>query len=124
MRTKYGLVKEAVKPDRIERPYEKVRASFKSKALAQNIKRGMQSNADKGLVTGGRRPYGYKTEGRRLVVDETLRPVVEYIFQSYAAGFSQKQICDYESNKKDLAMSVAVKIAAKLNCSVEDLIDE
>ena len=74
-------------------------AEYYSKSLAQNVKRGMQSNANKGLVVGGRHPFGYKTVDKHFVIDEELRPVVEYIFDAYAAGYSQKEICNYLNNK-------------------------
>lgn len=51
--------------------------------IALRTSRGRCMKATYGGYSGGRVPYGYKAESGRLVIDETERPIVEYIFKTY-----------------------------------------
>ena len=67
-------------------------AEYYSVELAQKIKRGMRDCAAKGQFTGGGIPFGYKTIGRQLVLDEERAPVMRRVFEQYAAGVPKKDI--------------------------------
>ena len=44
------------------------------------------------LELNGRFPFGYKKENQKLVVDESQRPIIEYIFAQQLAGASTHSI--------------------------------
>ena len=53
--------------------------------MAEDVRRGMNSNAERCLVNGPA-PYGYKTEDHHYVLDEPAAAVVREIFERVAAG--------------------------------------
>jgi len=59
---------------------------YYSAELSQKVKRGMYETRRKGHYQGGWIPYGYKLEGRKLVVDEDQAAVVRYMFEQYSMG--------------------------------------
>jgi len=59
---------------------------YYSAELSQKVKRGMYETRQKGHYQGGWIPYGYKLEGRKLVVDEDQAAVVRYMFEQYSMG--------------------------------------
>ena len=61
-------------------------AEYYSAELAQKVKRGMHETRLKGNFTGGHLPYGYKLDGRKIVIDETKIDIVIYIFKQYSIG--------------------------------------
>lgn len=63
-----------------------------SRQLAQNVKRGMRQNAEKGLSVGGFAPLGYDIINKRYEINETEAKIVKYIYEQYAAGVPQKMI--------------------------------
>ena len=67
-------------------------AEYYSLELAQKVKRGMRESAMKGNSCGGVAPLGYKSDGKRLVIDETKAPYVKKAFEDYAAGIPKRQI--------------------------------
>ena len=67
---------------------------YYSKELAQKVKRGMRETRLKGYFQGGKVLYGYKIEGRKIVVDEEKAEVVKYIFSEYAKGMYVRQIIE------------------------------
>ena len=69
-------------------------AEYYSLELAQKIKRGMRESALKGQFCGGGIPFGYKSAGGRLVIDEAKAPFVKKAFEQYAAGVPKKQIIE------------------------------
>lgn len=73
-------------------------AEYYSLALAENVKRGMNSNAEKALVNG-KPPEGYKIENKKFVIDETRAPIIREIFDLFVQGYSEKNICDILNNK-------------------------
>lgn len=73
-----------------------------SEELAQKVRRGMRETRLKGLYQGGGLPYGYKTEGRKVVVDEYAAEIVRYIYQQYAGGISAREITDALVERKIL----------------------
>ena len=65
---------------------------YYSAELSQKIKRGMKETRLKGNFHGGTVLYGYKVEGRKLVIDENDAEVVRYIYSEYAKGKYVRQI--------------------------------
>lgn len=68
-------------------------AEFYSAELAQKINRGLRESAYKHNSIGGQIPLGYKTEGKKLVIDEETAPIVREAFEMYAEGHSVAEIC-------------------------------
>ena len=57
-----------------------------SAELSQKIKRGMRETRLKGNYQDGPLLYGYKVDGRKIVIDETEAETVRYIFSEYSKG--------------------------------------
>ena len=70
---------------------------YYSAELAQKIKRGMKESRLKGQFTGGKLPYGYKVENKKIVVDEDSAEIVRKIFDMTAQGFTAPDIIAYLS---------------------------
>lgn len=72
-------------------------AEYYSAELALKIKRGMDINGEKCLVTGGGTALGYKVDkaAKKYVIDEDTAPVVRRIFEMYADGATVTEICQY-----------------------------
>lgn len=68
-------------------------AEFYSAELSQKINRGMRESAYKHNSIGGHTPLGYKTENKKLVIDEETAPRVREAFELYADGTSVADIC-------------------------------
>ena len=60
--------------------------AYYSAELAQKVKRGMKETRLKGYFQGGKVLYGYKLNGRCIVIDEEESEIVKYIFSQYNAG--------------------------------------
>ena len=69
-------------------------AEYYSANLSQNIKRGKRETMLKGLWSGGKVPYGYKVQDKRLVVNEDTAPAIRYLFKQYAEGYTKKEIIE------------------------------
>lgn len=65
---------------------------YYSAELAQKVSRGMKETRRKGLYQGGALLYGYKIDGRKIIVDESNAEVVRYMYSEYAKGKYVKQI--------------------------------
>jgi DNA invertase Pin-like site-specific DNA recombinase len=73
---------------------------FYSANLAQDTKRGMKENANRGFFNGGIVPFGYKkvkvsagnTQKTQLVPDEVEAPIVKRAFQMALEGKGGKEI--------------------------------
>ena len=74
---------------------------YYSDELSQKVKRGMRETRLKGLYQGGGLPYGYKVNGRKIVIDLEEAQVINLIFKLYNAGVFVKDIID-ELNQKNL----------------------
>ena len=68
-------------------------AEFYSAELSQKIHRGLRESAYKHNSTGGHIPLGYKTEGKKLVIDEDTAHIVREAFTMYAEGHTVAEIC-------------------------------
>ena len=61
--------------------------------LSSRVKFGHQQAIKSGVVLGNSRIFGYKKDGKRLVIDETQAPMVRDLFRLYASGeYSMKQL--------------------------------
>ena len=67
-------------------------AEYYSAELAQKVKRSMHETRLKGYFQGGTLPYGYKLDGRKIVIDEDKQEIVKYIFEQYANGVYVRNI--------------------------------
>ena len=63
-----------------------------SRQLAQNVRRGMRQNAEKGLSLGGLAPLGYRVVNKQYEINEDEARIVRFIHEQYADGAGQKQI--------------------------------
>jgi len=67
-------------------------AEYYSAELSQKVKRGMRETRQKGNFLGGHLIYGYKVEGKKIVIDEDKAAIVRYIFEEYAKDVFVKDI--------------------------------
>lgn len=65
---------------------------YYSAELAQKVSRGMRETRLKGYFQGGPLPYGYKLNGRKVVIDETTAEIVRFIYEQYSLGKTVKEI--------------------------------
>ena len=65
---------------------------YYSAELAQKVSRGMKETRRKGLYQGGAVLYGYKIDGRKIVIDEPAAEVVRYMYKQYANGVFVRDI--------------------------------
>ena len=65
---------------------------YYSAELAQKVRRGMKETRLKGNYQGGGIPYGYKIEGRKIVIDEVKAEIVRYMYAEYSKGVFVKDI--------------------------------
>jgi DNA invertase Pin-like site-specific DNA recombinase len=68
-------------------------AEFYSAELSQKINRGLRESAYKHNSIGGVIPLGYKTENKKLVIDENSAPIVREAFSMFAEGHTIADIC-------------------------------
>ena len=67
---------------------------YYSAELSQKVKRGMRETRKKGFYQGGRLPYGYKLDGRKIIPDETRAEVVRYIYDQFSKGVYVREIIE------------------------------
>ena len=67
-------------------------AEYYSAELSQKVKRGMRELRAKGYYMGGYLLYGYKKDGKKVVIDEEKAEVVRYIYNEYLHGTYIKTI--------------------------------
>lgn len=65
---------------------------YYSAELAQKVSRGMKETRRKGYFQGGAVLYGYKIDGRKIVIDDNAADVVRYIYSEYAKGVYVRDI--------------------------------
>lgn len=68
-------------------------AEFYSAELSQKINRGLRESAYKHNSIGGSIPLGYKSVGKKLVIDEETAPIVREAFSMFAEGHTVADIC-------------------------------
>jgi site-specific DNA recombinase len=76
-------------------------AEYYSAELSQKVRRGMNESRLKGNFTGGRLPYGYRVENKKIKIDENRAEVVRYIFEQYACGLYVRNII-YDLTEKEI----------------------
>ena len=76
-------------------------AEYYSAELSQKVRRGMNETRLKGNFTGGRLPYGYRVENKKVQIDENRAEVVRYIFEQYACGLYVRNII-YDLTEKGI----------------------
>ena len=69
-------------------------AEYYSAELSQKVKRGMRELRSKGNYMGGYLLYGYKKDGKKVVIDEEKANIVKYIFDEYLHGTYIKTIIE------------------------------
>ena len=67
-------------------------AEYYSAELSQKVKRGMRETRNKGNFTGGYLPYGFKKDGKKVIVDVDKAEVVRFIYEQYAKNVYVKDI--------------------------------
>ena len=72
---------------------------YYSAELSQKVKRGMRETRLKGNFQGGRLLYGYKLDGRKIVIDEETAPIVLYIYEEYSKGRTVASIINALNSK-------------------------
>lgn len=74
----------------------------------ERFMRGKMQKASLGIWTGGKLSYGYKIdESKHIVINELEAQYVRYIFQSYIAGKSQRQLAE-EFYKKGVSITLSL----------------
>ena len=74
-------------------------AEYYSRELSVKIRRGLNDNAKKGLVTNGSLPYGYKAVNGHYVIDEPKAALVREVFERVSCGELYKSIVDDINNR-------------------------
>ena len=74
-------------------------AEYYSAELSQKVKRGMRELRAKGYYMGGTLLYGYKKDGKKVVIDEDKASVVKYIYDEYLHGTYIKTIISTLASK-------------------------
>lgn len=70
-------------------------AQFEAENTGQRIRQVFAYKAAQGEVLSGRAPAGYRIEGKRLVPDELLAPVIRSIFEEYAMTGNLHHVIQY-----------------------------
>lgn len=89
---------------------------YYSAELSQKVKRGMRETRLKGYFQGGNVLYGYKLDGRKLVIGEIHSEVVKRIFEEFSKGICVREIIarftvqGIYRNGKPLAMNTVYNI--------------
>ncbi len=65
---------------------------YYSAELSQKVKRGMKETRLKGYYQGGGVPYGYKIDGRKVVIDEERAENVRFMYDEFSKGVIVKDI--------------------------------
>lgn len=65
---------------------------YYSAELSQKVKRGMKETRLKGFYQGGGVPYGYKIDGRKVVIDEERAENVRFMYDEFSKGVIVKDI--------------------------------
>ena len=69
-------------------------SEYYSAELSQKVRRGQRESRQKGNFLGGKVPYGYRVENKKVLIDEERAEVIRLIFQLYANGKCVREILD------------------------------
>ena len=67
---------------------------YYSAELSQKVKRGMYETRRKGNFQGGVLPYGYKSEGKKIVIDPERAEAVQFMYEQFSMGVCVRSIID------------------------------
>ncbi len=76
-------------------------SEYYSVELAQKVRRGQRESRRKGNFLGGRPPYGYRVENKKILIHEERAEVVRLIFDLYVSGKCVREILE-ELNKRGI----------------------
>ncbi|GBR72876.1 DNA-invertase hin [Candidatus Termititenax aidoneus] len=76
-------------------------AEYERELITERTKTGMNRMIEEGQFRGGRVPLGYDQNGKKLVINEDERPIVELLFDKYIELKSAKKVADF-LNKQNL----------------------
>ena len=65
---------------------------YSSAELSQKVKRGMYETRRKGNFQGGILPYGYKSEGKKIVIDPERAEAVLFMYEQFSMGVCARAI--------------------------------
>ena len=65
---------------------------YYSAELSQKVKRGMYETRRKGNFQGGILPYGYKSEGKKIVIDTERAEAVQFMYEQFSLGICVRAI--------------------------------
>lgn len=69
-------------------------AEYYSAELSQKVRRGQYESLQKGTFLGGMMLYGYKSNNKKIEVEEEKAFVVKKMFSLYASGMTAKAVAD------------------------------
>ncbi len=69
-------------------------AQFERELASERTKDKMLQRAQKGMWNGGTVPFGYKTENKRLIIDEKSAKIIQDIYENYVLSRSISKIYD------------------------------
>jgi len=92
-------------------------AQKESEKISERIKFGKNQRAKRGFYNGSNAPYGYKNDGKNLLVpaDDITTEVVKIIFSMYAQGSGLYKIAKHLNEKGYTTPSMAAKKANSNN---------
>ena len=76
-------------------------SEYYSVELSQKVRRGQRESRRKGNFLGGRPPYGYRVENKKILIHEERAEVVRLIFDLYVSGKCVREILE-ELNKRGI----------------------
>jgi len=74
-------------------------AQFERELASERTKDKMLQRANKGMWNGGIVPFGYRTENKKLVIDEKEAKIVKNIYENYIASGSLAKVYNELKNK-------------------------
>ena len=80
--------------------------------LSNNVKKSLKNKREDGLFMGSFAPYGYvkdPNDKHKLIIDETVAPIVREIFEKYKNGLGYHKICASLNERKILCPSLYKK---------------
>ena len=75
---------------------------YYSMELAQKVKRGMRETRKKGNFQGGKPPYGYYVQDKKVHIHESRAEVVRYIFEEFTRGVTAREIIETLTERGEL----------------------
>ncbi len=70
-------------------------AQFEREMIADRVKNTLFQRAEKGMLNGGTRPFGYKVANKKLVLDKRAAKAVKEIFEVFVKTGSLSKVMDF-----------------------------